>query len=315
MIPIQINNSFAEDHYNDVEDILLHHINRILIKGRIKKNKTPIILSATLRNYLNQLSDITNNQLKALITQSPQDLADYVTNQNQTHSSYIDGNSSDNIILKNIFVSHGYEKEFKKWDFINKINIDTCSYCNRNYIFTTKKNKKIKPEIDHFYPKSKYPLLGLSYYNLIPSCKSCNGFGAKEENDPLDCGLINPYLINNNDFQISHKIKNIAIINPLSGKSDVEVYFKKSISEHLDIFNLKELYEIHHDHAIELIIKRNLKYSEKYRKYLHSYKGLKFSNSEIDRMILGNYALEKEQHKRPLSKMYQDIGKELGLIK
>jgi hypothetical protein len=31
-------------------------------------------------------------------------------------------------------------------------------------------------------------------------------------------------------------------------------------------------------------------------------------------MILGNYNLEKDQNKRPLSKMYQDIGKELGLI-
>jgi len=315
MIPIPVNNSYAEEHYNDVKDILLHHINRVLIRGRIKKNKTTIILSAGLRNYLNQLSNIANNLLKDLITQSPQDIVEYVTNQNQTYSSYIDEYSPDNIILKNIFVSHGYEKEFKKWGFINKISIDTCPYCNRNYIYTTSKNKDIKPEIDHFFPKSKYPILGLSYFNLIPSCKSCNGFGAKESNDPFNEELTNPYLIKNTDFTLSHIIKNIAIINPISGKSNVEVHFKESIPSHLRIFNLKELYELHNDHAIELVIKRKLKYSKKYREYLKSYDYLKFSDSEIDRMILGNYALEKEQHKRPLSKMYQDIGKELGLIK
>ena len=114
---------------------------------------------------------------------------------------------------------------------------------------------------------------------------------------------------------MSHKINNIAIINPLSGKSDVEVFFKKAITGHLTVFNLKELYELHHDHALELIIKQRLKYSKKYIDYLRSYDGIKYSKTEIDRMILGNYSLEKEQHKRPLSKLYQDIGKELGLIK
>jgi hypothetical protein len=76
------------------------------------------------------------------------------------------------------------------------------------------------------------------------------------------------------------------------------------------------VYELHNDHALELIIKKRIKYSKKYRDYLNSYSssGLKFSKSELDRMILGNYSLEKEQNKRPLSKMYQDIGKELGLI-
>ncbi|WP_333810023.1 HNH endonuclease [Flavobacterium sp.] len=314
MIPLQINNSFSDAHYLAVKDDVLHHLNRVLTAGKIKKNKVDVNLSPGLRAYLTTLNDETNNSLKNLINLSPNNLVDFVDDLNTTLSSFIDTNHDDNTILKNIFVSHGYEKGLKKWDFINRIKVNTCPYCNRNYIYTTSRNKKIKPEIDHFYPKSKYPQLALSYFNLIPSCKSCNGFGAKEENDPFVKNLKNPYLLNYNDFELSHKIKNIAIVNPLSGKSDIEVFFKNSIPGHLEVFNLKELYELHHDHAIELIIKRNLKYSQKYREYLSSYKGLKFSKSEIDRMILGNYALEKEQHKRPLSKLYQDIGKELGLI-
>lgn len=315
MVSLQINNTFSADHYLIIKGIILHHIGRVLRLGRIKMNGNYKQLSNDLRTYLEDLQDESTNSLQDLITIAPRDLDNLVIALNNNNSSFIDINHDDNAILKNIFVNNGYERELEKWNFINRIKVDTCPYCNRNYIYTTSKNKKIKPEIDHFYPKSKYPLIALSYYNLIPSCKSCNGFGAKEEKDPFTNNLINPYLLENDDFVFTHRINNIAIINPLSGKSDVEIQFKKAHQGHLDVFNLKQLYELHHDHALELIIKKRLKYSKKYRDYLNSYNGLKFSETEIDRMILGNFTLEKEQHKRPLSKLYQDLGKELGLIK
>lgn len=319
MVPIQINNSYAEAHYQDVKDILLHQIERVLNDGGIIKrprNKPSLLISYSvmLESDLHAFLIDPDNNLKPLIIQEPDNLIDDIVNQYMKKFSYIDTTSNDYKILYNIFISHAYEKNLDKWNFISRIKIDTCPYCNRNYIYTTSKNKKIKPEIDHFYPKSKYPILGVSYFNLIPSCKSCNGFGAKEEKDPLSERLVSPYLQIKDDFVFTHKIKNIAIINPLIGKSDVAVKFKHKIQSHCDIFNLDALYELHHDHALELVIKQRLKFSKKHREYLSSYKGLKFSNSEINRMILGNYTLEKDQHKRPLSKMYQDIGKELGLI-
>ena len=36
------------------------------------------------------------------------------------------------------------------------------------------KDKKIRPEFDHFYDKATYPVLSLSFYNLIPCCHICN---------------------------------------------------------------------------------------------------------------------------------------------
>ncbi len=320
MIPIPFNDSYAEIHYNHILAPLLHHIERILNNGGI--NKKPknapnytIRFSQTLEQDLNNFLNDPSTFLHPIITQKPDDFIDTIIRWNRTGSSYIDKNSPDYQILYNLFISSIYEKEFDKWEFINRIKIDTCSYCNRNYIFTTAKNKRIKPEIDHFFPKDNYPILGLSYYNLIPSCECCNGFGAKGKNDPFSENLVNPYLILNDDFKFSHKINNIAIINPLVGKSDVTVFFNKKIKSHCTIFNLEDIYSLHHDHAIELIIKQRLKYSKNYNKYLNSYNGLNFNKLEIDRMILGNYSLEIEQHKRPLSKLYQDLGRELGLIK
>lgn len=323
MIPLKINPALAEEHYNNVKLNILHQIDRILKQGGIIKGpkgaKVLLGLSNNLRNSLNNFQIDPDSYLKPIILLSPSDMEPFLNNA----SPLLPLNHTDDFeIVDNIFVSNGYEhKSFDKMIFINKIGIDVCPYCNRNYIYTTtrnrnrNRNRKIKPEIDHFYPTNKYPILALSYYNLIPSCEPCNGFGAKGSNDSLAINLISPYLLNDNDFVFSYKINHLSIINPLSGKSDIEVFFSKGITINSTIFNLKDLYNLHYDHALELIIKKRVKYSEKYRKYLKSYKGLQFSNTEIDRMILGNYSLTKEQHKRPLAKMYQDIGKELGLIK
>lgn len=323
MIPISINNSFAEEHYNDIKNLLLHHIRRVLNDEGIRKSPRKgttywIKYSLLLESELQRFLDDPDLNLKPLIIKPLDSFEDFIIDLYVNKISFIDEISDDYKILYNIFISSVYENSlFDNSKFIDRINVHTCPYCNRNYVYTSKKNKKVKPEIDHFYPKHKYPILGISYFNLIPSCETCNGQSAKHKKDPFSERLLNPYKIKNGDFKISHRIKNIAIINPLSGKSDVEVFFKDNdiIKPNLEIFNLKDLYELHHDHAIELIIKRNLKYSKKYRDYLSSYKGFTFSKTEIDRMILGNYALEKEQHKRPLSKLYQDLGKELGLIK
>lgn len=318
-----MNNSFAEKHYNDIKDILLHHINRVLDDKGIRKSPRGkatywIKYSPLLESELERFRVDPDLNLKPLIIKPVDAFEDYIINLYLNKNSFIDGISDDYKILYNIFISSTYENSlFDNSKFIGRIDINTCPYCNRNYIYTSKKNQKVKPEVDHFYPKHLYPILGISYFNLIPSCESCNGQSAKYKKDPFSARILSPYVIKNDDFKLTHRINNIAIINALSGKSDIDVFFVPNnlITPNLKTFNLEELYELHHDHAIELIIKKRLKYSKKYREYLSSYNGLQFSKSEIDRMILGNFSLEKEQHKRPLSKMYQDIGRELGLIK
>ena len=52
-----------------------------------------------------------------------------------------------------------------------------CPYCNADMVYTIKcddNGKSYKSAFDHFYPRSRYPFLGLSLYNLIPSCDRCN---------------------------------------------------------------------------------------------------------------------------------------------
>lgn len=52
-----------------------------------------------------------------------------------------------------------------------------CPYCQQAVavaIQSAKSGKSFRPTLDHFYPKSNYPYLSLSLYNLVPSCHTCN---------------------------------------------------------------------------------------------------------------------------------------------
>lgn len=76
----------------------------------------------------------------------------------------------------------GYSKSDPYW-LLRQVGIHVCPYCNRLYTITLpsvdemeKKEdfKPTRPALDHFYPKSRYPYLAVSLFNLIPSCDVCN---------------------------------------------------------------------------------------------------------------------------------------------
>lgn len=100
-----------------------------------------------------------------------------------------------NTIVKDVFLAHGYDGEyskgtpvFKKSDFVKLLNLRICPYCGRAFIYGVQRvgsKTVVKPQIDHFLPKSKYPFLALSFMNLIPSCQTCNMKDCKGDNDPI----------------------------------------------------------------------------------------------------------------------------------
>lgn len=322
MISLKFNELYSRSHYSIVENELKNKIQKIIdnkgyFEGRGDGRKLKYCSSGLILYLKNLLRPQSSFTLENLICIHPNDLHTFVDNLRRKHPNFIKPNHNDFVALCRIFEGvYNNTKIFIKINFIDQFNFNTCLYCNRNYIYTINKGKKrqIKPEIDHFYPKSIYPILAITFSNLIPSCSNCNGFSGKHHSDPFIEKVVSPYLIKKNAFLFSFIIKNIAIVHPLSGKSEVEVILKKKIEGNCKVFNIELLYSKHNDHVLDLIIKNKIKYSKKHRQYLKSYKGLTFSQSEIDRMILGNYAHESEQNKRPLAKLYQDIGRELKLI-
>ena len=79
-------------------------------------------------------------------------------------------------------------------------NHNTCVYCNRQYALNIERNggknnddRIARPVLDHWFPKSLFPLMSLSYYNLIPSCTVCNS-SAKIDDIWTISTHIHPYL-------------------------------------------------------------------------------------------------------------------------
>lgn len=92
------------------------------------------------------------------------------------------------------FSSKGH-KPYGAYDLCRDLGIRVCIYCNINYIYTIDDSQTLeteeesskksvgsgevqliaRPELDHYLPKSKFPMFQMSFENLIPSCSICNG--------------------------------------------------------------------------------------------------------------------------------------------
>jgi len=65
-------------------------------------------------------------------------------------------------------------KSFKRMPIIYS-SVRFCPYCNADTVYAIKVNgRHVRSDLDHFFPKDKYPFLATSLYNLIPSCSRCN---------------------------------------------------------------------------------------------------------------------------------------------
>lgn len=165
--------------------------------------------------YLNYLTDNNSQKLKEIIQCNPENFTLYI------HEAFDILNVSDLMITKNrVRKSHSfglllldrlftYKNTRKSNGFVNfykRLGIEKkhCFYCNDSEItiISRKSPSRNKPkdnkgrmlfDLDHFYLKSRFPFLALSFYNLIPCCGICNSTfrGVK---DFTIKSHINPYL-------------------------------------------------------------------------------------------------------------------------
>lgn len=200
-----------------------------------------------------------------------------------------------------------------------KLNIQVCPYCNRAYIFTVEKSQSkskrtVRPEIDHFFPKSnpKYMHLAISFYNLIPSCPSCNHLKSTRILD------FHPYVGDMNDTTAQPKI--LVDLKTNNETDDTSLFPEKPTiiiepsNTNTQELCLEELYKQHSDYAKELLDKIQAYNRSLYHPLIESFQSIGRTPEEIDRLIWGNYIEEGNFTKRPLSKMTHDILEQFGII-
>ena len=200
------------------------------------------------------------------------------------------------------------------------LGIDVCPYCNRQYIFIAKKSSGkgwvSSAQLDHFLPKSNYPLFSNSFFNLIPSCYCCNHSKSDNVSETIypyeeEFGDDGRFAL---DFvKENKKIEDIPLDSLIGIDFDINeksAYYVK-IENSKNVFHLTELYSKH-----QLDIKDFIK---RYR-YLQSLTldNNKFINDELNKIfrdekesvILG-FPLNSSCTEYPLRKMKHDLLKQL----
>lgn len=298
----------SEIHYNFIRYV----IKRKLHGSGFTENKPDSRI-----NEINRKNNIPNNirlflddedNLKNILIGKP----DVLNNIKNLFTS-----ENEKKYLRLLFNYDNWVKEENFYEFYNayslakSLDINTCIYCNRLYTKTVINPDKItRPEFDHWFPRSKFPLLALSFYNLIPSCHVCNSSVKGSDNLNL-IDHFHPYVDNekniNNEIKFSYYNKSLDTygfkVNTFSNKG-------KNTTE---AFKIKEIYETHEEEIKELRRIRDV-YSESYLQKLSTlYNGI-ISQEEVYRLAFGVYIEEAKFEKRPLSKMKNDILMELGII-
>ncbi|MGA1939261.1 hypothetical protein [Arcobacter sp. YIC-310] len=219
--------------------------------------------------------------------------------------------------IKNAFNYSNHRQNEKFMEYFKKLDIKSCPFCNNNYVYFYKKDSdkyNTIATLEHYYPKSKYPHLSLSFYNLIPSCNTCNS--KFKGNDSHEGNILHPYF---EDF--NEKVKFSIDVNALPVDKDIELEVNlhtddtRSVKT-IDRFQLKEVYSEHNDIAKEIWNKAQV-YNESRIEELYEsfFKNLNYTKEDVKNMAFCNYLNKDDINKRNHSKLTQDILKQFDLIK
>ena len=202
------------------------------------------------------------------------------------------------------------------------MGIRSCVYCNAQFAVSAKKGKTDRGKVfrstytlDHWKPKSKYPYMAVSFYNLYPCCSPCNQTKSyKDSYWDLYCKPgedINPYLF---------KIEDDSLLNYEfdwdAEKLEIQFLDKNTgliPMGYDDYFHIRKLYA-NFKGEVEEVIWRKRTYSEAMLEAMKESSLYRVRPEEIHRFIYGYYENEKDILKRPLAKLLQDVGRQMDNI-
>ena len=208
----------------------------------------------------------------------------------------------------------GTEISVGRW-LTGKLDLWVCPYCNHNYTLTVNEGGKgFRPDFDHFLPKSKYPLFALSFFNLIPSCTTCNKVKGDKEifHNPYDLSAKLTFEIGVLDDENNEVLIGLADTRKqLSISQKTNYSTMNPITCNVNVLMLKEVYDHHIDYVNDILDKAQEYNSGHYEGIIQSFQGLGKTPGEIDRIVWSVY--KDHPAKRPLSKLTFDVLKQIGL--
>ncbi|RHS27627.1 hypothetical protein DWV68_05760 [Roseburia sp. AF12-17LB] len=202
---------------------------------------------------------------------------------------------------KKFIIETLYKQRFPRQEFVEELQITVCPYCNRNFVNST--YKRTMCDLDHFYDKETYPILAVSFHNLVPVCHACNHAKASKSIS---------YSPHNMKFNTDDLLSFDFFIDGMDFLSDnqqigIEIDCGREFATNVRELKLREVYQIHSD-IVQECIKKAIMFNPKYMTDLfNTYNGLFESEEELYRIVFGNYMEESFYGKRPLSKLTKDV--------
>ncbi|QXP71037.1 hypothetical protein H0I29_02780 [Polaribacter sp. R2A056_3_33] len=152
-------------------------------------------------------------------------------------------NTINSSVLKGIYTDRMVNKTNKGRVFYNSIFISApygkCPFCSVKQVRT----------LDHYLPKSKYPILSITPNNLVPSCSDCNKDKLVDSPTSSEEETLHPYFddIENFDWLKAkiltlNPIKFEYYVSPPNEWSDL---LKTRLTNHFSAYLLNDLYSIH----------------------------------------------------------------------
>lgn len=200
------------------------------------------------------------------------------------------------------------------------LELKTCVYCNANFTISASDGNGYY-ELDHWKPKTSYPYLSTSFYNLQPCCSSCNRRKSNDDReyfhlwngthrkygDVIGVNLTRKSIVL---YKVTHHVDDLVPVfysakrkySPMRNVMQDRLHIEERYKEHLDI--------------AEEVIWRSMAYNPSMINSLRkSVSKVVPSNADVNRFIIGTYSKRKDVHKRPLTLLRQNIARQLGLLK
>ncbi len=163
---------------------------------------------------------------------------------------------------------------------MNSLNVPVCPYCNRQYITPwddMEGNKKSTADLDHFFPKSEYPLFALNLFNFVPSCQVCNSrmklsrFLDENGNRPIypydeyfgDVAVFKASTTYGEDdpkrlleVWLSERMDDLKIT--LKIQDNIDLKYKNKIEQSNNLYHIEKVYQAHKNYVSELMLKKRI---------------------------------------------------------
>ena len=223
------------------------------------------------------------------------------------------------------YLTAQYRNEFA--DFIQALGVDVCPYCGRAFTTTVKKKKEgfvRANQVDHYYPKSQYPWLALSIWNLIPACGPCNNLKS-DDTDPF----LYPYTEEMGDIYrfCTHPVKGVGyLVGTKDSEADYNLtlelitkekkepeYFERAENE-IGKLNINDLYSVHNKYVCDIFRQRYIFGLPYIDDLVSSFPELFPGREDVRAMLYMKSIKAEDIGRNPLDKLTRDINIEINQL-